>query len=256
MKPSDFEQLKETWEVLGHDDPLWAVASRDDKRGGRWDLAEFLATGEEDVAQYFKLLRTQAGHAANFKHVLDFGCGVGRLSLAWSQRAERVTGVDISSTMINHGSKILAHINNLTLIVNQRDDLSCFGDGQFDLVFSHICLQHIPWPIAARYLGEFARVCAPEGYVTFQLPARNADRNRGAHWRKKIVEGLPWGLGKVYRRWRHGSGAAFEMHFTPPEVVIPTAQASGLELSLKVPDQSAGPQNESYIYIFRKRRSP
>ena len=37
-------RLKEVWERLGAEDPLWAVASLPDKRGGRWDEREFLAT--------------------------------------------------------------------------------------------------------------------------------------------------------------------------------------------------------------------
>src|SRR5687768_12932320 len=43
------EHLRRVWQTLGRDDPMWAVLSHADKRGGRWDPEEFLATGEVEV---------------------------------------------------------------------------------------------------------------------------------------------------------------------------------------------------------------
>ena len=37
------------WEELAELDPLWAVLSEPDRKGGRWDLDAFLATGEVEV---------------------------------------------------------------------------------------------------------------------------------------------------------------------------------------------------------------
>src|SRR6266545_7895564 len=153
------EQLRATWAELGAKDPLWAVVTRPEKRGGKWDAQEFLQTGEEDVARYHDLLRRVAGCPTEFDHILDFGCGVGRLSLAWSRRARRVTGVDISPGMIAKGREFAKNAINVEFSLNEASDLRCFEDGRFDLVFSHICLQHVPWQLTTGYLREFARVC-------------------------------------------------------------------------------------------------
>lgn len=252
MRPS-FERLKETWLELGRHDPLWAVVTRDDARGGRWDLPEFFQTGEQEVARYHHLLGQHAGGPRQFDHVLDFGCGVGRLSRAWSTRAKAVTGVDLSPSMIERGRLYLRDRNSVDLRVNEHPDLRSFPDETFDLVFSHICLQHMAWPIAAGYVREFARVCRPGGWVVFQLPSRRLNPISLDLIRKNIVDHLPFGLDRVYRRWRRGCAVIFEMHLTPPGQVTQTAQAAGLAQLHREPDPSAGETIEGFIYIFQKR---
>jgi ubiquinone/menaquinone biosynthesis C-methylase UbiE len=247
----DFGKLRQTWKILGEDDPLWAVVSHDEKRGGRWDLAEFLATGERDVERCAKLVERHTAKTPPFEHALDFGCGVGRLSKAWSARARKVTGVDISNPMISNGRELMRDTPNVTLTLNERPDLGLFPDGAFDLVFSLICLQHMPWKIARGYVQEFARVCGRDGVVVFQLPARRRKRFSMGQFRMRMVESLPFGLDQVYRKWRRGSRAAFKMYCTPAAEVERVARSSGLALAHKEPDDSAGSDMESFLYIFR-----
>ncbi len=40
-----FKRLRRNWDALGKTDPFWAILSVPDKKGNRWDLDEFLATG-------------------------------------------------------------------------------------------------------------------------------------------------------------------------------------------------------------------
>ncbi|MDE3100327.1 MAG: methyltransferase domain-containing protein [Verrucomicrobiota bacterium] len=247
-----WEKLARTWEELGAQDPLWAVVSLPDKRGGRWDLAEFMETGEEEVACYHALIARHVPRDNPFSHVLDFGCGVGRLTCAWSKRAREATGVDISESMLAFARKHAAGLGNVNFFLNRHQDLGLFRDAEFDLVFSLICLQHMPWPFAQGYLREFGRVCQPGGVVAFQLPSRKLNPNRTAKVRKWIIEHLPFGLGRHYRRWRHGSAAVFDMYYTPSSTVEAVARSSGLELVHREPNDSAGRDTEGFFYIFKK----
>lgn len=249
---SGLPHLVETWEVLGREDPLWAIFSDPQKRGGRWDLREFMETGEQTVAHYYQLMTKHAQTSGMLSHVLDFGCGVGRLTFAWGKRAKRVTGVDISSAMLQIAKDNLAGRNHINFVLNQSDDLRVFKNGEFDLVFSLVCLQHIPWPIAAKYVAEFGRICAPGGVVAFQLPTRIFQPNSMARFRKSLVESLPFGMGRLYRRWRHGSSAAFDVYYTPSSVVEATAANAGLKLIHREPDPAAGPGTEGFFYVFGK----
>src|SRR5207302_9384098 len=52
-------------------------------------------------------------------------------------------------------------------VLNVRDDLSCFSDRHFDFVYSEITLQHIPRPLATRYITELVRVTALRGLLVF-----------------------------------------------------------------------------------------
>lgn len=247
-----FETQRRVWETLGKDDPFWAVLSVDGKRGNKWDIEEFLAIGRADVARYTDLLRKAGWSGEPFESALDFGCGVGRLTAAWRRHARRVTGVDVSSAMLQTARQ-LHEDPALDFIHNPHADLRILDGSRFDLVFSHICLQHIPPSHALEYLREFGRVCRPGGWVAFQLPSRAIRPNRAALARKWIVEHLPFGLGALYRKWRHGASSAFDVFSIPADQVEAVFAKAEFVLMGKEPDASAGETFESSIYIFRRK---
>src|ERR1700760_4754096 len=95
----DIDRLRDTWRTLGEEDPLWAILSSPDKRGGRWALDEFFAAGENEIGAIDGYC-TAIDRPQQRRLALDFGCGVGRLSRALSTRYAQVIGIDIASTMI------------------------------------------------------------------------------------------------------------------------------------------------------------
>jgi SAM-dependent methyltransferase len=156
--------------------------------------------------------------------------------------------------MLEQARKIVGDDPRVTFLLNEAAELACCSTGQFDLVFSHICLQHMPWSLASRYLREFARVCHPGGWVAIQLPAREviAIRRLCARARRYLVGRLPYGLGAAWRKWRHGTSVIFDMFYTLPQDVRATATAAGLTFCHAEPNQAAGENTEGFIYIFRK----
>lgn len=249
-------KLQQVWETLGNEDPLWAVVSHPEKRGGRWDVQEFLATGEADVARARSLLARWPDAPQRFGRVLDFGCGVGRLSQAWRPHADHVTGVDISEPMILRARRLAEGRDGFTFLVNTAPDLAQLPSASFDLCYSHICLQHIPWPLARGYIAEFGRLCRPGGWVVFQLCSRPNPGTGIAGLRQRMVDALPFGLGQAYRRWRHGSSVVFDVYYTPREQVLPVLHAAGLEPRHQEPDQAGGPGTEGFIYLSSKPTPP
>lgn len=172
------ERLSEDWNELAEEDALWAVLAEPGKHGGRWDVDEFLATGEREVAG---VLETASGLALPREHgrALDFGCGVGRLTRALATRFDHCVGVDISSEMVERARKLNADRENCEFVVNVAADLSRFEDASFDFVYSSKVLQHLPSGKLARdYVSEFVRVVKPGGLVVFQLWTHIPLRNR------------------------------------------------------------------------------
>ena len=81
-------------------------------------------------------------------------------------------GVDISVEWVGRARELNASQENLSFVVNRSDDLSAFGDAEFDLVYSSIVLQHMPTEQAVLgYLAELGRVLRPGGLLVFQLPS-------------------------------------------------------------------------------------
>lgn len=161
--------LQKNWNSFGKTDPLWSILTRPDKKGGRWEVEEFFATGRDEISramQHIAALQIELPR----RRALDFGCGVGRLSQALCQHFEEVYGVDIAVSMIEHANSHNLHGKRCKYFVNTASDLNLFHDASFDLVFSMIVLQHVGAELAQKYVKEFLRIAAPGGLVVFQLP--------------------------------------------------------------------------------------
>ena len=166
----DLQALQAVWEQLARNDPLWAVVSQADRRGGKWDVAEFFATGDAlagNVMRHLEAFNLPARREA----CLDFGCGPGRATQAFCAHFESSHGVDIAPGMVELAQHHNRFGDRCRYHVNVRGDLAMFPDDTFDLVHSCIVLQHIEPQYAKGYIREFLRVARPGGAVVFQLPS-------------------------------------------------------------------------------------
>ena len=230
------QRLRRTWQTLGQDDPLWAVLSHADKRGRRWDAAEFLATGRVEIEAQLALLAADGLPAAHAL-ALDFGCGAGRLSRALAAHFGRVIGIDVSASMVAAARELNAGIDNIEFRENASPRLQGIADASVDFLFSHITLQHIPPPLAAGYVDEFLRVLAPGGAAVFQFVAGVDDSLRG---RLFALASNRW-LNPLRRLlWRRR--AVFEMHVLPEgDLLARLAAHKSLRLVRAQDDGAAGP---------------
>lgn len=159
------ETLRSDWESLARRDALHAILTDETKRGGQWDLAEFMETGVAEVRTVVQYLG-EIGCALKWKGTaLDFGCGVGRLTQALGSYFHSCIGIDISESMIANAQSFNQR-TNCRYLVNSSVQLP-FLASTFSFVYSNIVLQHIPRRIAERYLREFLRVLEPGGVMVF-----------------------------------------------------------------------------------------
>ncbi|MDE2261912.1 MAG: class I SAM-dependent methyltransferase [Gammaproteobacteria bacterium] len=118
--------------------------------------------------------------AAPGARVLDVGCGIGRWSRLLAARGARVTGVDLSPTMIAEAERRAAASGlaaRCRFLV--QDSAALAVDGSFDLIVCVTVLQHIPDLGALRCaLHRMALHLAPQGrlVVLEAAPARAAHR--------------------------------------------------------------------------------
>jgi SAM-dependent methyltransferase len=161
----DLEKLKDDWEALARNDALGAILTDQTKSGGKWQLDEFMATGESEVVTVMEHLR-QIGHEPDFGGAaLDFGCGVGRLTQALARRFASCTGVDISKEMVSQAERLNKY-PHCRYVVNAESRLP-FRDGEFAFIYCNIVLQHVPKRFAEEYLREFVRILGAGGILVF-----------------------------------------------------------------------------------------
>ena len=230
----DLERLRSTWRVLGEEDPLWAILSRPDKRGNRWNIDEFFKSGETEIAGIenycASLNRPEERNVA-----LDFGCGVGRLTRALSTRYANVIGVDISSSMIGRAKELHADLPNVRFVENVQPDLRFVDDASIDFIYSVITLHHMPAALQRNYIAEFMRVLSPRGLATFQIASGYDSDLRGMAYRM-----VPNWLLAPLRRRVHAIDAAAEMHTLEESGVADIAKNAGRSVLLAVDVDSAG----------------
>jgi SAM-dependent methyltransferase len=161
----NLNNLKRNWESLAERDALGAILTDGSKAGGRWDLAEFMATGEAEIEIVMAHLKN-IGLIPNFPGMaLDFGCGVGRLTQSLARRFDSCEGMDISEEMIDQAKRINRFANCKYLVC--ADTRLPFSDGIFSFIYSNIVLQHVPPRFSEQYLREFVRILAPNGILVF-----------------------------------------------------------------------------------------
>jgi len=228
---SEVARARQSWEAFGKHDPLWAIVSVPDKRGGRWNPTEFFANGEIELRHVLKELNN-ASIALPSGRALDFGCGVGRLTQALADRFEEVDGVDISPAMIaqaaqynRHGARVRYH--------ESASPVLPFADATFDFVFTKIVLQHVAVDLQRAYVREFLRVAKDGGLVVFQTVSKSLSLP-GTHFESPVE--TPDGTFTI------------DMNVFPRDEVEATLAAAGGRLVRTYTDASAGDAYESRFY--------
>ena len=133
------------WQKWGKTDPYFGVVTAPEFQASQItaNLDRFFETGRRDVSATLAQIARFYGDVPKTR-ALDFGCGVGRLVLPFSQHFDHVVGVDISEDMIEEARKNCAGAGarNVDFVIS--DDALTLVKGSFDLVHSYIVLQHIP----------------------------------------------------------------------------------------------------------------
>lgn len=167
-------RFQKQWNELGKKDPLWAILTHPEKKGNKWKKDEFFRTGEEDVKSIIEYAES-LGLEIPTGRALDFGCGVGRLTVALADFFDEVYGLDISPVMLEL-ARSYNNKDNCKYFLNEKDNLRQFESESFNFVISMLTLQHIEPLHAKNYIKEFLRLLSPNGIMVFQITVPPKER--------------------------------------------------------------------------------
>ncbi|ASC70057.1 2-methyl-6-phytyl-1,4-hydroquinone methyltransferase [Halomicronema hongdechloris C2206] len=112
-------------------------------------------------------------------HVLDIGCGTGRLLRRLGTHYPALTGVglDVSAEMLRQARSALPDTTRFDF-VQGRSDAMPLSPAEFDAAFCTISFLHYPDP--ARVLDNIRQILKPQGrfYLADYAPSRWSGQNR------------------------------------------------------------------------------
>jgi SAM-dependent methyltransferase len=170
------------WRAIAQErDLLYHVLSWPDKRES-WTEEEFYTAGASDWEDF---VRHWVHYATELHgHVVEIGCGVGRITRCLEDAFGQVTALDVSADMIGRARAVTGddvtfrQVNGAEIPVD---------DGQADALFSVHVMQHLEnQSVLDAYIAEMGRVLRPGATAMVHIPVHGAPSPRP--WRRMQAE--------------------------------------------------------------------
>jgi SAM-dependent methyltransferase len=155
------------WSRLGRKQPFWASFAEPDYRADRITdeaIEAFFQSGERLIDSIFDAIRHDVSEDFHPARALDFGCGIGRLTLPLARESRHVLAVDISPSMLeeveeNCGEQGLANVE----FMDAREFNVPSMRRRFDFVLSYGVFQHVKPRLGYRATRHILGMLTPGG---------------------------------------------------------------------------------------------
>lgn len=160
------------WEWYGRREPYFGVLSEDRHLFANSDgqtRSAFFATEEADVLHLVDTVRREIDPSFAPSRALDFGSGVGRLSIPLARRCKTVTGVDVSTGMREEAKRnAIAFARDNAVFVPSLE--AAAFDKPYDLLMFLIVFQHIHPSQGEILLAKAVELLSSGGVGVVELP--------------------------------------------------------------------------------------
>ena len=112
--------------------------------------------------------------------LLDFGCGVGRITYFFSPMVSKIFGIDSSEIMLEVAKAELKNYSNVEFEFMHGTKLP-YPTDFFNKIFSNWVLQHISTDDILKYLEEFKRVLKSNGKIYLFEQTMTSTKESGKH---------------------------------------------------------------------------
>lgn len=165
-------KVKAVWTHLGAVKPHFSVLTDQqflpENIGDSID--RFWASGEADAMDVQRILEQQNFSDLASKTCVEYGCGVGRVTMGLAKRFRKTHGYDISRGHLAHARQRAEQIAQRNVFFHQCDDDLLADLEKCDFFYSRIVFQHNPPPIITELIRKALKAVNPGGIAIFQIP--------------------------------------------------------------------------------------
>ena len=231
-------KVKAEWSELGLTRPHHSVITQERFRPENIDqsLDEFWESGRKDAARVIATLKKYGFESAG-RTLVEYGCGVGRVTWALAAGFAQVFAYDISANHLAIAAERLRALNISGVTLLQCADSLLSDLKPCDAFYSHIVFQHNPPPLINVLIRKALSALKSHGIAIFQVPTYC----RGYRFHAP--------------EWLEDATLRMEMHCIPQQRVFEIIAASGcVPLSVREDRHCGDPRFLSNTFVVQKAR--
>jgi SAM-dependent methyltransferase len=165
------EKIRAAWTHLGIIKPHWSVLTHrqflPENLGDSIDA--FYASGEAESAGIENILARHDCSSLSEKICVEYGCGVGRVTMGLARRFGWVHGYDISPGHLSHAAERAKEIGLTNITFHLCSENLLMQLNECDVAYSRIVFQHNPPPVQIRLIKNLLGALKPGGTAIFQV---------------------------------------------------------------------------------------
>ena len=236
-------EIRRSWAQLGISRPHFSVLTEQrflpENIAG--SLGQFWQSGQTEAASIAAIARRYNEGDPSSQTCVEFGCGVGRVTMALARHYRSVQAYDISATHLALARQRAQETATTNVVFHLCSDDPLAALQPCDLFYSLIVFQHNPPVLITRLVRSALRSLRPGGIAIFQVPTYHLGyRFRTADW--LATEHVP----------------DMQMHCLPQTRIFELIAQEGCLVKEVREDDWAGPADErlSNTFVVKKPAAP
>ena len=208
-------KIKKVWSHLGETKPHFSVLTHADflPENLAENLDAFWSSGEGEAANLAKMLNRYGFRDLADKVCVEYGCGVGRVSIGLAQRFSQIHCYDISPGHLSLATQRAQDVGATDLQTHLCTENPLDPLEKCDFFFSRIVFQHNPPPVIFQLFKNALQSLNREGVAIIQVPTYRIDYTYNI------------------REWlAAGDKLDMEMHCLPQHAIYSLISSEGCEL--------------------------
>ncbi len=170
-------KVRAQYAKVGPTEPHFAVAvdSPEILDSVEANISQFWATGHVQAQELLAPLEHFGLTELKNKTAVEFGCGVGRLSLGLAGKFKQLHSYDVSDSQITLAKKasIDAGLHNCQFHLSSGNPFAALESADF--FYSKNTFEHYPPPLIHQFIRNALRSLKPDGFALFQVPTLLSD---------------------------------------------------------------------------------